>query len=144
MAIPVISDLKPANDANHPVTDSSYIKGGYQSVSTTTTRDAIPSERRSVGMLVHVQADDLFYKLVGGIADSNWLQYAGDGNGYFTITPAASSWIATHKFNHNPVVICIDTDGRQRVGAISYPSGTAGGVIRVDFNSAVAGTGWYS
>jgi len=59
------ADTYPSHDAN-------YGKGGLHSVSDTTARNAISSERRDVGMMCYVTTEDKTYQLVGGVLDANW------------------------------------------------------------------------
>jgi len=56
----------------YPVTDVIYGKGGYVSVANAAARNAITAERRSLGMLVHLEDTGAVYMLVGGLADINW------------------------------------------------------------------------
>lgn len=58
----------------YPTHDSQYGKGGYMSVADQTSRDSISSLRRTEGMLVWVNADSTFYRLSGGISNSNWVE----------------------------------------------------------------------
>ena len=54
----------------HPSHEAAYGKGGYRSVANITERNAIPTARREVGMLVYVQAEGVIYQLA---ADrTNW------------------------------------------------------------------------
>jgi hypothetical protein len=54
-------------------------------VATIAARDAIPAGRRYQGMAVHVLDDGtgspMNFQLIGGIADINWLEFAGGGSG---------------------------------------------------------------
>jgi hypothetical protein len=61
--------------STYPVADQDEIKGGHHSVADITARDAIPAERREEGMTVAVIADQIVYKLSGGITNSDWVCY---------------------------------------------------------------------
>jgi hypothetical protein len=61
---------------DYPVTYMSSIKGYAMSVQTLANRNAIPSNFRSVGMIILVRDSSYFYSLVGGIANSNWQLYS--------------------------------------------------------------------
>lgn len=63
--------LRPVNSADETHEDI-YGKGGFVAVLTLVERDAIPSARRKEGMVVNVENDNTWYKLVGGITNSNW------------------------------------------------------------------------
>jgi len=56
--------------------------GGYRVVSTISARDAIITGRRKEGMVVHVTAEGKDYRLVGGIANSNWEEEVVSGDFY--------------------------------------------------------------
>lgn len=60
----------------YPTHDESYGLGGYRSVASLTARDAIPTDRRSQGMLVYVIATNITYQLYGGVTNSNWIVYS--------------------------------------------------------------------
>ena len=59
--------------------DEQYGRGGFRSVATTTERDAIPADRRKLGMEVKVLADGKKYELVGGTANANWQEVVTGG-----------------------------------------------------------------
>lgn len=63
-------------DAN-PTHIAEYGRGGLMSVATTTARDAIPSGRKKIGMLVFVQADSKYYTLTA--TPSTWTEFSGSG-----------------------------------------------------------------
>ena len=54
------------------VVDDTLVRGGYSIVSNIAERDAIPPSARKEGMIVYVQTPKLEYKLVNGIANTNW------------------------------------------------------------------------
>jgi hypothetical protein len=61
--------------------------GGYHTTFSIATRDAIPTQRRKVGMMVRVSSIDSTYVLSGGITNSNWVTFSAGGG----ITPAILS-----------------------------------------------------
>lgn len=66
----------PANqDDTYPTHDAAYGKGGCVQVATIALRDAIPTERRTKGMLVAVTddgANSKVYVLASGLTNSDW------------------------------------------------------------------------
>ena len=62
----------------YPVTHDTYNKGGYRTVTSIAERDAITTERRSIGMMVYVDAEAKAYVLGGSdVADNNgWQEFA--------------------------------------------------------------------
>jgi len=77
MPINVISKIKPANGGQFPVVEDVDMQGGLQVRATTADRDSIPTANRKAGMLVYVIANNTFYHLSGGIANSNWATVLG-------------------------------------------------------------------
>ncbi|MEO0075010.1 MAG: hypothetical protein ABIK31_02745, partial [candidate division WOR-3 bacterium] len=75
MSIPgtnIIDSIVPfTNFDNYPTHLAIYGKGGWRTVNSIAERDAIPSERREEGMVVHVLNDNN-YQLVGGITNTHW------------------------------------------------------------------------
>lgn len=51
-------------------------QGGYRTVDSIMERDSITLERRKVGMLVYISGTNKLYRLEGGIANTNWKEYA--------------------------------------------------------------------
>ncbi len=67
-----------------PSVFSEDIRGGHHQVADTYTRDAIFSQRRTIGMLVFVIGGPdagKTYRLVGGIANANWTEVIFGGGG---------------------------------------------------------------
>lgn len=73
MSISLISIIKPQNDGYFPVFEDIDGYGGYQVQPNTTTRDAIHTLNRKVGMLVYVVATDSFYQLDSDLTTWNIL-----------------------------------------------------------------------
>jgi hypothetical protein len=63
------------------VTNPTYGLGGLRNVADTTTRNAIPTDRREQGMLVFVQNESVYYGLSGGIANTDWAVFSSSGGG---------------------------------------------------------------
>lgn len=79
--------IAPSSTADtYPVTDPQYGLGGLRTVTDSTARDAIPTERRQAGMVVYVIAASKYYTLSGGTANVNWVEFDGllllDGGEY--------------------------------------------------------------
>ena len=67
------SQISTGNPANtYPAAVANQIKGGRHTVADITARNAITTERRTIGMEVFVAADGITYELIGGITNSNW------------------------------------------------------------------------
>jgi hypothetical protein len=63
-----------------PTHDEIYGKGGFRTVASSTERDALPTARRSVGMLVFVQ-DDQIYQLTDDLVTWSPLLISGGPSG---------------------------------------------------------------
>lgn len=63
MAVELISEIVQKNGGSFPLVDSNNLRGGFYSVKTEAERDNIPLERRKIGMLCYVIADNKYYKL---------------------------------------------------------------------------------
>lgn len=66
-----------ATSDTYPVTDPKYGLGGLRKITGTAgdTLSDIPSARREEGMIVYDSNTSKYYKLVGGITDSNWVEF---------------------------------------------------------------------
>ncbi len=71
--IELISKIIPKNDGEFPIVEDVNVEGGFQVRDDITDRNAIPSLNRKEGMLVYVNSTATTYRLVGGIADINWV-----------------------------------------------------------------------
>ena len=62
----------------YPVTHDTYNKGGYRTVASIAERDAITTDRRSIGMMVYVDAEAKAYVLTGSAVADNagWQEFA--------------------------------------------------------------------
>lgn len=70
----VTKTIEPTSWGTFPVVKSEHVMGGLHSVTNTTERDAIHPDRREQGMVCHVTADNTYWKLIGGIANTNWVR----------------------------------------------------------------------
>ena len=74
----VASRIVPSDSLDTYAThDAEWGRDGHRSVATITDRDAITDQRRKEGMTVWVQAEAKQYRLIGGIANSNWVEDSG-------------------------------------------------------------------
>lgn len=79
--------IAPSSTADtYPVTDPQYGIGSLRTVADITARNGIPAARRQIGMLVYVSATGKYYTLIGGILDTDWVEFDGvliiDGGTY--------------------------------------------------------------
>jgi hypothetical protein len=80
--ITILQPLDPNTESDPtPITNPRYGLGGLRSVGTTANRDDIPQERREEGMMVYVQDTDIYYALVGGTGNGNWIEFTPSGLG---------------------------------------------------------------
>lgn len=65
--------------------DSKYGKGGWREVETLAERNAIPAERRRIGMVVFVKEDFTNYQLKGTASNDGWVVFgSSDADGKLT------------------------------------------------------------
>lgn len=85
----ISAPISPYNSNDvHPTHLAEFGKGGYRTVSSINARNAIPLERREMGMAVFVNdADQKLYILKGGLEDTNWVDFSqvAQGEGASTI-----------------------------------------------------------
>lgn len=82
----LVSKIVPSDSLDQYAThDEDYGRGGYRTVSDIASRDAIPEPRRKVGMKVFVTSESIEYQLIGGIANSNWLESGSIGKEFSKI-----------------------------------------------------------
>jgi hypothetical protein len=95
--MPGIFDLLTPLDTRdtYAISDPLYQKGGWREVSTILERDAIPEERRRLGMFVYVIETDKLYILTNGILNTNWIIYD-------PVTTNFPSTINLQELNLNP------------------------------------------
>jgi hypothetical protein len=67
--------ILPATEEDiFPTHDASYGKGGYRAVANITARDAIPAERRSVGMIVRTLDTGKNWILGANLQNTSWFE----------------------------------------------------------------------
>ena len=78
----VVSSITPTADTSlYPTHYSDFGFGGLRTVATIVERDAISTQRRVDGMLVYVEGDTTYYRLSGGITNTDWVEFdAGSGH----------------------------------------------------------------
>jgi hypothetical protein len=70
----------------NPTHIAEYGRGGLMSVATIAARDAIPSGRKTVGMLVFVSAESKYYTLSS--LPGTWIELATGGGGLTPLVPS--------------------------------------------------------
>jgi hypothetical protein len=140
MPISINTEFIPFN-LNTPVSDTIYIKGGYSSVATVAARNAINDNFRKIGMLVHVQADNATYILLGGITNSDWQPFTALATNFATGFVSVTGVVFPHNLGYYPNVQLIDNSGAILVGRIQHNSLTSTSVY---FNKTYSGSGYLS
>ena len=73
----VIAPIRPHDSEDKfPVVDANEILGGVHSVPTLTKRNAIPDERRMLGMPCYVQNQGKYFYLKDGITNDDWVDFS--------------------------------------------------------------------
>lgn len=81
----IISMIVPTNHADTYAThDSFYGKGGWREVNTLDERNAIPEERRRIGMVVYVRETFKAYLLKNSLSNAGWVPFNVDDEEYVT------------------------------------------------------------
>lgn len=89
----IAASIRPFNSSDtFPTAYASELFGGYKSVSLLTDRDAIPTARRELGMVVFVVETGESYYLSGGIANTNWVKFVNPSY----IAPITTAGTATN------------------------------------------------
>jgi hypothetical protein len=101
-----------------PVARASDLLGSHRTVDTLVERDAIASTYRDEGMSVWVTVTGELYRLVGGIANSNWILEASVGGG----TALVRTFV-----------------GGTLLNSVVYQTGVAGQVDRADASAVATG-----
>ena len=110
-------------DNQFPIGDTNEMRGGHHSVSTIQDRNAISALRRAQGMTCWVVSQQIVYRLVGGIENTNWVDATATSQQYIHRQDSASdTWTITHNLGGYPVVTVVDSANSVGLGAISYPS----------------------
>lgn len=72
-SVPYTGFIAPTDSTDtFPVTKPEFGLGSLRTVADITARNAITSQRREQGMLVYVISESAYYKLEGGITNSDW------------------------------------------------------------------------
>lgn len=111
------------NEDTYATHEDTYGKGGWKSVVDITERNAIPQERRKIGMAVYVQEDGQIYVLKDGTSNLNWvtLNTGSSSQSYVHNQGIASSiWLITHNMGKFPAVTIVDSAENQVIGDIEY------------------------
>jgi len=85
MPVNVIDRIVPKNNGAFPVVSDEHFLGGFRVVADATARDAIPSQRRTLGMWVSTRSDGKTWTLQGGLLNTDWVEVAFGGGGGTTI-----------------------------------------------------------
>ena len=81
----IISMIVPTNHADTYAThDSFYGKGGWREVNTLDERNAIPEERRRIGMVAYVRETFKAYLLKNSLSNAGWVPFHIDDEEYVT------------------------------------------------------------
>lgn len=115
-----------------------YGQGGWRAVVDIAERDAIPQDRRKIGMAVYVQETDSIYILKEGTSNLNWRSMSGEsGTTYIHNQGTASEiWLIQHDMNKRPSVIVVDSADTVVEGEVQYLDDNR---ILVKFNGAFKG-----
>lgn len=140
MSIPVQATLTPMGSGGFPIAYASDVRGAFQAVAVTGDLHTIPTGCRTVGMLVHVYGVTGDYRLVGGIANANWILQRGSSYTH-TQTVATGLWTINHNLGYHPAVSIFNTAGNESRGHINRIDDNS---LTVAFSRAIAGTGYCS
>jgi hypothetical protein len=72
----------------NPTHIAEYGRGGLMSVANAAARDALPADRKTVGMLVYVQSESAYYRL--SALPSTWVVWGAGGGGTVTSITAST------------------------------------------------------
>lgn len=96
----------------YPVTDPQYGLGGLRSVATINDRNLIPTERRQIGMMVYVVAEQKYYYLLSSIGNQDWIEFSGNPS-YIILSSPQNGDVLIYNgsqaaFNNNPKEVLTD------------------------------------
>jgi hypothetical protein len=111
----------------YAVQDSIYGRGGLHEVADTAARNAITADRRRAGMLVCVQADGSYWRLLAApwtMGDADWIPFTGSATTTYLHTQGIAStvWNITHPLGGYPSLTIRDSGGNTVEGEIFYVS----------------------
>lgn len=126
-SVPVGGFIAPyAATDTYATQDSIYGRGGLREVATYADRNAVTNDRRRAGMLVFVQFDSTYWRLLpapwtGTAAD--WVAFTGGGGGGTYLHPqpvASTTWTINHPLGGYPSVVALDSLGEHVEPGIQY------------------------
>jgi hypothetical protein len=97
---------KAAPTDNYPVVHDVDMLGGYRIVSDLIARDGIVSNQRKFGMLVFVESDSHYYRLLIGLTNLDWEDLGDSLGGSTGLTPTSDIKTANYTANANELVLC--------------------------------------
>jgi len=137
--------IAPSDSTDEYATqDSIYGRGGLREVADFTALNAITTDRRRAGMLVFVNSETKYYRLLAGPWDGtlgDWVEYNTSGTPgpkltFDQATPLAV-WTITHNFGTYPAVTVVDSAKTVVDVEIAYPDANT---VTITASSPFAGT----
>jgi hypothetical protein len=143
-SVPIGGFIAPyAATDTYATQDSIYGRGGLREVATYVDRNAITADRRRPGMLVCVQADATYWRLLPGpwtYTNTDWVAFntgGGGGGTYLFPQPTPSSvWTINHPLNGYPSVVVLDGGTTLVEGSIQYVTTSQ---IVITFDTPISG-----
>lgn len=90
-SVPITGFVAPTSEVDvYASHKARYGHGGHRSVQSVAERDAIPDARREEGMTVWDTSTSTEYRLIGGIANANWVVVTGTTNPVPTVVSYTS------------------------------------------------------
>ena len=116
--------ISPTSEEDtYPVTKPVYGLGGLRNVGSTSERDAISSQRREQGMLVFVENESKYYKLVGGTANTDWSEFS---SGLAGPTGPTGESISSVGISFGRLIVTKNTGETLDAGYVVGPTGPTG------------------
>jgi len=144
----ILGFIAPKDDADPiAVIDPVYGIGGVREVADSTVRNAITTERRRFGMIVHTADTDRYWKLkaapwVGDDTDWVLLNISSTQSAYtHEQTVPALTWTINHGLGYRPSVQAVDTTGDQITGSVDWPTENQ---VTITFLTVIAGKAYLS
>lgn len=126
-SVPIGGFIAPYDSGDSYATqDAIYGRGGLREVATYADRNAITADRRRAGMVVCVQLDSTYWRLLPApwtYTAADWTPFntGGGGGTYLHSQPVASTtWTINHPLNGYPNVVVLDGGGVMVEGSIQY------------------------
>ena len=121
--------------------DSKFGKGGWRSVETISELNAIPVERRTIGMIVYVNQTKQTFILNGRLDNMGWCDYADQIDKHFSYTDhiliPSDRWEVHHGLNKKPSIQTFNSKGEKIDGFITVVD--LNNVI-IEFTRPICGT----